>query len=332
MQELSSQVFPKHRPLTVQMRYMRQNIKKPRTMRVRAFIEWMLQLNNCLEHFPPDFEREQVLPEEEVLDCILNAMPPKWQQTLLTNGYDTIDSSLDDLSKMLKLQEAAKDAFGHGQKENAADANRSQQRGKSNNPKWGCNPVVDNNRSNKKKKHTNSNEKSKKWCELHHVVSHNTGNCHVVLDQVKKMRGMWDTKRLSSHTNNKNAWTNRKLMYDKKKNESNHIKELSDEDEEPTQSKNGSNNNKKQSAQLKKHAHANNSSNNSSETTVSDYLSNYAFSKLGKSRKCRKAKHVSTEAIALVCGSTKTNKPAGLRVLFDMSTTRTIVLDSSIIT
>ena len=107
-------------------------------MRVRSFIDRMIQLNDSLEQFPPDFGREQVLPEDELAESILKAMPPKWQCILLTNGFDTLDNDLDELTKMLKLQEAAKDAFGKGnQKDNAAEANRSQKRGNSNGPKHG---------------------------------------------------------------------------------------------------------------------------------------------------------------------------------------------------
>ena len=65
-------------------------------------------------------------------------------------------------------------------------------------------------------------------------------------------------------------------------------------------------------------------------TTVTDYLYNYAFIQLGKHRKRHQSPHVSIEATALVCGNTKTNKPAALRVLFDTGKTKTIVLESSI--
>ena len=164
LQDLSLQLFPKHQPLQIQKRYMRQNIFKPRTMRIRSFIDQMIHLNDSLEQFPPDFGREQVLPEDELAECILKAMPPKRQCFLLTNGFDTLDDDLDKLTEILELQEAAKDAFGKGnQNNNAVEANYSQKRGNSDGTKWGRNLVVKDNQGNKKNlKSTNPSEKKGK--------------------------------------------------------------------------------------------------------------------------------------------------------------------------
>lgn len=51
------------------------------------------------------------------------------------------------------------------------------------------------NESVKTKNPVSKRRRTGKWCELHQTDTHDTGECKVLLEQAKRMRGVWETNK-----------------------------------------------------------------------------------------------------------------------------------------
>ena len=64
-----------------QKRYMYSYQRKPNTIKVCTFTTRLIQLNNYLPYFPPDYVGQMVtgLPGDEVKEILYHAMPNLWR-------------------------------------------------------------------------------------------------------------------------------------------------------------------------------------------------------------------------------------------------------------
>ena len=73
-------------------------------MKVRTFTTRLIQLNNYLLYFPPDYIGQMVtaLPDDEVKEFLYYVMPNSWRKKMTEQGYDYLDRSIQEMSGFLK--------------------------------------------------------------------------------------------------------------------------------------------------------------------------------------------------------------------------------------
>ena len=77
-QALILHFFPP-KALQRQKRFLRRSVRKPRDMKVRQFIERIVEINGYLFYFPPFRGEQNQLQEDELLEILLYSVPNSWQ-------------------------------------------------------------------------------------------------------------------------------------------------------------------------------------------------------------------------------------------------------------
>mgnify|MGYP003344119829 FL=1 len=104
--DLTAHVFPS-KAYTLQKRYLKQCIKKPRDMKIRALVGRVQELNNYLPSFPapsPDVAPEK-LPEDEIKEILYNALPATWQIAMTAQGFDYPNETIQRLMEFCERHE-----------------------------------------------------------------------------------------------------------------------------------------------------------------------------------------------------------------------------------
>ena len=106
LQAVTMTVFPK-KSLTTQKRYMRRIMRKPRDMKTRDYCARYAEINKYLEEFPLFKGKQQVLPEDEILEHqFQTAGRRKWYCRVLTplrEAPKTLLSSARDWNSVRKF-------------------------------------------------------------------------------------------------------------------------------------------------------------------------------------------------------------------------------------
>ena len=86
-------------------RFLRRHCRKPREMKVREYVHYLLQMNE--EEFPslPPFNNNQGLPEDEILDILLFGTPKSWEREMDKQGFDRFSTDLNRVVSNLKLED-----------------------------------------------------------------------------------------------------------------------------------------------------------------------------------------------------------------------------------
>ena len=142
-------------------------------MRIRDFLARFKELNKYLEEFPPFNGAAQVLPEDEIILILESAIPNKWQQQMVLQGFEVVDKTIQEFIEFcerLEFSEQVYDSTHTGQKANVKNDNKTT--------------------SGSKASAGSSNKKRKTdyFCLYHgHNTSHNTDDCKVLKAQAEKM-------------------------------------------------------------------------------------------------------------------------------------------------
>lgn len=208
LRSLVSYVFPRQ-ALELQTRYMRHHMRKPYTMKVKHFKNRVLDINNMLQKFPPDFNEAQKLSESELKEIIQYGLPVKWNNEMIRQNFDPTKSTLHELIEFYERQECVESM-------NPQRVNESDKKHAGNGPSGKTGPSGGNDgydfqsrpfrgRSAHEKRNSNKTSTGKpsyksrydadKWCELHQVHGHDLSTCHLMLDQAKKMRAAWESSK-----------------------------------------------------------------------------------------------------------------------------------------
>jgi hypothetical protein len=75
---------------------MRRYLRKPRDKTAREFAACISELNQYLKQFPP-FENNQELDEVEIINILKFGIPHTWQNNMVLQGFDPIESTLVEL-------------------------------------------------------------------------------------------------------------------------------------------------------------------------------------------------------------------------------------------
>ena len=108
LQAVTEYVFPK-RALTMQKRYMRRIMRKPKKVKTRQYCARYAEINKYLEEFPPFKGKIQCIPEDEVLEHLEFAVPNTWQKQMVLHGFNTVEQTIDDFIEFCERMEFKED-------------------------------------------------------------------------------------------------------------------------------------------------------------------------------------------------------------------------------
>ena len=161
-----------HKALAKQKRYLRRQIRKPKDMKTRVFVNHLVRINTLeIPFLPPKFNSTQSLPEDEVTDLLSNAIPRKWIKEMDRMDFDPAEKTLQQVVAFCERMEATEEH------EEAADKKVVEHKGGKKDDK-----------SHKKVKTTSGDNKSRN-CVYHGPNTHPTSECKVVkamVDSAKK--------------------------------------------------------------------------------------------------------------------------------------------------
>ena len=229
LNELSVEVFPP-KAMVKQKRWMRRYMRKPFSTDIRNYSGLIAEMNASFRFFPNASE-DDALKEEELVDIIDAGLPKAWTHQMLVQDFDPAEHSLHDLIDFCERLQTAEQIYENSNKSSnkgqkaSRDGKSGDNEGGERSAKRGSSNYENNSR---KKRRGQDGSRTGKWCTLHEVDSHNTGECKALLDQAKKMKAAWNTAKETRKANFKRGYGGQ--------NESNQISSKS-EDRRPSRSR-----------------------------------------------------------------------------------------------
>jgi hypothetical protein len=180
LKKVAGSVFPL-RSYANQKQAMRRFMRKPRELKIREYVERILELNEYLVYFPTkDGEAEATkLPNEEILDILVFGIPNAWQKKMVELGFDSLSHTPNEFIEICE-----RISFGETT-ENGQNV-KTKQIASEKGAKWLPNS------SRKNFNNTKQNYKDK-FCPLHKMYGHDANDCKVIQAQVKKMASSWES-------------------------------------------------------------------------------------------------------------------------------------------
>jgi hypothetical protein len=196
MLKVAGAVFPIRSYLT-QKQAMRRFMRKPKDMKIREYVDRLLEINRYLAFFPTNTgERATVLPDDEIMDILMYGIPNTWQKRIVELNFDAQAHTPNEFIEMCER-------ISYGESFNEGTTSK---------PKVAFQEQNNKGKNNKKKPPT-ANPNGSKYCPLHKTNGHDAKECKVLLAQVKKMSASYESK-TSFHSNKR-----QKTNYNKSKSE-----------------------------------------------------------------------------------------------------------------
>lgn len=159
-----------HKALAKQKRYMRRQCRKPATMSIREFANHLQRVNHEEMPYIPPFAPGQSLPEDELIDIVLNGIPKSWTREMDKQDFDPMEKTFRQVIDFCQRMEASEDF------EPSATTKTTDNKGSKNS------------KSNKKPKASGGG--SDYECMFHGKNNtHSTEDCLVLKNQVKSLKG-----------------------------------------------------------------------------------------------------------------------------------------------
>ena len=196
LQGLVKHVLPPY-ALANQKRYLRRHLRKPRTMKFQSFVSRVVEINNYLARFPP-FSPNQVLSDDELVELIFYGMPKSWIAHFHKSNLDLATFDVSTLSAYGQRMETSEDIEVESvarlrHPKNARNGTTSNVGSTSDTYTAATSQAKPPARGYTHNKKIRNNQK---FCVFHNQYGHDTGECKRVLDQAKKMRDNWLTKKV----------------------------------------------------------------------------------------------------------------------------------------
>ena len=186
-----------HKVLEKQKRFMRRQCRKPKDMKTRVFVNHLTRINwQEIVHLPPRYDVTQCLPEDELIDIVVNAIPRKWIREMDRLDFDPAKKTMLEVIAFCERQEAAEEH------EKADDKKVVSQKGKAND-----------HGNSKKQKTTEGGGKKDRDCLYHGPNTHPSSSCKVLkslVDSTKKSRTITTTTNDGKNSKFKSNTWNRK--------------------------------------------------------------------------------------------------------------------------
>jgi hypothetical protein len=176
--------------LRQQHRYMRLNMRKPKSVSTRQYVGAVTTLNEMLTKMPPDFKEDQKLADKDILDIMASKAPQTHKDLLTEHGFIAQDSTVEKFVEFCERAEAKEGKRKPAYESDYDDSDRERQ------PK-------------KAKQKPIKRERTEFFCKEHGPNhSHNTKECKVLSDP---KRESWKKK-----ANDPEKYKDYKSKYQKK--------------------------------------------------------------------------------------------------------------------
>lgn len=164
--KVAAAVFP-IRAYVTQKQAMRRFMRKPKEMKIRDYVDRLLEINGYLKYFPTNTgERATVLPDDEIMDILTYGIPNAWQKRMVELNFDTQAHTPNEFIEICER-------ISYGESTNNDDSKMKTNHESKN--------------STGEKRNTNVNTKGNKYCPFHNTNGHDAKECKVILAQCKKM-------------------------------------------------------------------------------------------------------------------------------------------------
>ncbi|MGK7310709.1 MAG: hypothetical protein ACN0LA_00580, partial [Candidatus Longimicrobiales bacterium M2_2A_002] len=140
-------------------RYLRRECRKPASMKIRTFFQHFNRIN--IEELPelPPFNADQYIPNDEIIEILMYAVPKFWIKEMDRQGFDPLTHTVVELVSFLEQIETAEDFTPE--------------------------KVVKFDKNNKDSKNGSSHKKNNKgegslYCSIHGKGNHKTDDCNTI--------------------------------------------------------------------------------------------------------------------------------------------------------
>ena len=93
-------------------RYLRRECRKPADMKVRAYYQHLLRINNDELPALPPFNPAQNMSNDELIDILIYATPKSWMREMDRQGFDPVTKTLQEVVTFMERIEQSKDFDG----------------------------------------------------------------------------------------------------------------------------------------------------------------------------------------------------------------------------
>ena len=151
IKEVVTNALPK-KALLKQKRAMRKHFRFQAGMTIKGYVARFVELNDLLAQFPENFNNDQKLKKEELLDIMMSGLPRVYQDKLTMEGFDPYGDNVD-IATFCTICERVEETQGNNWQQQASQPAKK--------PKH-------------QQEHSN---KRKKYCEKHGHCAHSTAEC-----------------------------------------------------------------------------------------------------------------------------------------------------------
>ena len=171
-------------------RYLRREARKPYDMDVKTYYMHIQRINGEeIPHLPPNFEKDQSLGKDEIVDILLFGTPKSWQKEMDRQGFDPLVHEPNEVVDFMERIENAEE-HDHDKKTVKVAAKNDKKR----------------NGNNNNNKNDSNGTKGSKYCMLHgNNNTHDTTECKSLQAHAKKLK---DEKGSNGKSKNK-SWQNK---------------------------------------------------------------------------------------------------------------------------
>jgi hypothetical protein len=101
MHSLSIHVFPKN-ALTIQRQWFHRYLHKRIEDTMREFVARVNEINEMMEHFPPAFNKQQMISDTEMKDLLEFAIPTIWRVKMAEHAFRPIEHDISEIVDFCK--------------------------------------------------------------------------------------------------------------------------------------------------------------------------------------------------------------------------------------
>jgi hypothetical protein len=168
-----------HKALEKQKRYLRRYCRKPKDMSVRVFVNHLLRINYQEMCFlPPNFNVRQSLPEDEIVDILVNSIPRKWLREMDRLDFDPATHDVSAVVQFCERMESAEESEDREKKAPSKTGSSGHKKGKSESP-----------------------AKKDRNCMFHGPNTHPTSECRTVQAMVASTKSGRSPNKTGDHKN-----------------------------------------------------------------------------------------------------------------------------------
>lgn len=185
LMEVGKAVFPIN-AYGLQKQAMRRFMRKPKDMKIRFYVERMLELNKYLVYFPVKVGEAAAtpMPDDDIMDILKFGIPNTWQHRMIELGFDAQASTPSEFIELCQ-----RISYGETSQEDSGSMTKTKQTAGKEGAK--LQPQTSR-KSDKSSTKPEANPKGTKYCPLHRTNGHDAKECKVLLAQVKRMQSSYD--------------------------------------------------------------------------------------------------------------------------------------------